>query len=134
VSRGNHSVEFTLPEGFGASREIFLVVDGVPSNVVRFAYQPPVIYNVAPDRLGVPLGYLRVFVEGVNFCRPNPAAPNCGSVLVDGVAVPSKSHDHERIMLVVQDPASTDKEVLVTVVVDGVVEQYRPLLQACPGL
>jgi VCBS repeat-containing protein len=133
MSRGNHTVEFTLPEGFGVGREVFLVVDGVPSNVVTFAYDAPAIFNVAPDRLGVPIGYLRVFVEGINFCRPTPAAPNCGSVLVDGVAVLPNSHGHERIMLVVQDPASTNTDVRITVVVDGVASNVVPFSKPVPS-
>jgi hypothetical protein len=55
-----------MPEGFGKSRALFVSVDGVPSNIQTFVYDPPNIVNAAPDRIGVPLGYLRVFIDGTD--------------------------------------------------------------------
>jgi hypothetical protein len=80
---GVHSLTFDEPEGFGLNREVLVVVDGVPSNILRFNYDAPRINNVAPDRLNVQPGFLRVFLEGVNFCRPTPATAGCANVYID---------------------------------------------------
>jgi hypothetical protein len=79
--RGNHSISFMLPEGYGAGRDLFVVVDGVPSNRLTFDYDAPIITNLAPDRFNVSVGQLRLFVEGVNFCASPlvPSAGGCGS-------------------------------------------------------
>jgi hypothetical protein len=46
-------VSFKVPEGFGPTAELLIVVDGIPSPVTAvsvYAYSPPVITNLAPDR------------------------------------------------------------------------------------
>ncbi len=99
--QGNHSVSFLLPEGFGAGRELLVLVDGVPSNMLAFSYVAPVVTNVAPDRLGVPVGSLRLIVEGENFCS---GLNGCGRLVVDGVEVQARNYSHGRIVAVVPDP------------------------------
>lgn len=47
---GRDNLSFTVPEGFGAARSLFVLVDGVPSNIQRLSYSPPVILRVAPER------------------------------------------------------------------------------------
>ena len=85
TARSNHSVNFYLPRGFGTNVALLLVVGGVPSNVVSFNYDPPQITNISPDRIGVTAaGFLRVVVEGVNFCT---YAYGCGQLFVNGVQI-----------------------------------------------
>jgi hypothetical protein len=43
ASRGNGSVTFALPAGYGAGVSLLVVVDGVPSNRLLFSYDAPVI-------------------------------------------------------------------------------------------
>jgi hypothetical protein len=47
------SVSFVVPPGFGPADELLVVVDGIPSPLTPatvYAYAPPVITNLAPDR------------------------------------------------------------------------------------
>ncbi|KAA0150122.1 hypothetical protein FNF28_07293 [Cafeteria roenbergensis] len=114
---GSHYVDFEVPEGFGASRELLLLVDGVPSAVVPFRYDAPFITNIAPDRQQVETGLLRVFVEGKSFCS---GSQGCGSIKVDGVPVAPESWTHGQIMFIIPDPANADRELACSVEVDGV--------------
>ncbi|KAA0150026.1 hypothetical protein FNF31_07112 [Cafeteria roenbergensis] len=114
---GSHYVDFEVPEGFGASRELLLLVDGVPSAVVPFRYDAPFITNIAPDRQQVETGLLRVFVEGESFCS---GSQGCGSIKVDGVPVAPESWTHGQIMFIIPDPANADRELACSVEVDGV--------------
>ncbi|KAA0162016.1 hypothetical protein FNF27_08106 [Cafeteria roenbergensis] len=114
---GSHYVDFEVPEGFGASRELLLLVDGVPSAVVPFRYDAPFITNIAPDRQQVETGLLRVFVEGESFCS---GSQGCGSIKVDGVPVAPESWTHGQIVLIIPDPANADRELACSVEVDGV--------------
>jgi len=114
---GNHTVFVQLAEGFGRARSLFLVVDGVPSNALNFSYNAPVITNAAPDRLGVPPGYLRVWLEGESFCS---GRFGCGAVFVDGVRVTPLNYSHTRAMFVIEDGGDAGAARVATVVVDGV--------------
>jgi hypothetical protein len=117
VPRVSSTVSFLLPEGYGPARELLLLVNGVPSNLVNFTYEAPVITNVAPDRVGVGPGQLRIFVEGTGFCA-GPPSP-CGTLLVGGASTSTLSWAHGRISAVVDDPGNGQATV-VTVVVGGV--------------
>lgn len=101
IAHGTNSIDFVTPEGFGAGRAVFLVVNGVPSNAVRFDYDPPVITNVAPDRINVTAGYLRLTIEGNNFCS---GLNGCGTLLIDGAATSPLSWSHTRVVSIVRDP------------------------------
>ena len=101
--RGSSSVQFAMPRGFGATVDVLLLVDGVPSNVVQVSYGAPFIANAAPDRIGVPVGKLRLFIDGANFCS---GAGGCGVVTVDGNVVVPTNYSDTRIVVVVADPAS----------------------------
>ena len=122
VSRTVNTLQFMLPVGSGPSAELLVVVDGVPSNVLAFSYDAPIITNLAPDRLGnVTAGFLRLTIEGNNFCESS----GCGFVTVDGVAyVPPfvsgqtaapTAWGHTTIVVVVPDPLSAQSAVQVTV-------------------
>ncbi|RYY39098.1 hypothetical protein EON62_00005, partial [archaeon] len=115
---GNDSfyVDVNITEGFGVNRELFVVVDDVPSNILNFTYRRPVIDNVAPDRVGVRPGFLRVTVDGTSFCN---GLHNCGHVEVDGSPVTTLSHSHTKVVFVMEDPSQGAVRSLV-VVVDGV--------------
>jgi len=41
---------FRIPPGYGANAEIFISVDGIPSQNASFTYDAPIISNLAPDR------------------------------------------------------------------------------------
>jgi len=114
----SESVTFTVPEGFGPSDELYVVVDGVLSPNASFTYDAPVITNVAPDRevagpcrflvacapfphrlhpLLPPglnlttLGTLNVWIDGSSLC----ASTACGYVLFNGgppLSTPLWSH------------------------------------------
>lgn len=114
---GDHFVDFLLPEGFGVDRELFVEVDGIPSFPALFTYEAPEIRNVAPDRQGVELGLLNVFIDGVNFCS---GQGSCGVVKVDGQVVDPQSHTHSQVHIVIPDPATTTTDLVVIVSVDGV--------------
>ena len=81
---------------------------------------PPVISNVAPDRLGVPPGSLRLLIEGVGFC----ASSACGSVLINGAAplAAPTSWSATKVVVTVADPqsASPPGSSTAQVVVGGV--------------
>jgi hypothetical protein len=120
--RGNHSLTFTLPEGYGVNRALFVTVSGVPSPIATFSYGAPSISNVAPDRQGVPTGYLRVIVEGANFCAAGAGPARCGVLLVNNTDVPPLNYTHDRIVAVVRDPTADGRagDTLVAAVeVDG---------------
>jgi hypothetical protein len=102
----NWTIRFQLPVGYGADLDLFVVVDGVPSNRLTFSYNPPVIYNLAPDRLNVSAGQLRLFVEGNNFCN---FANGCGELYVNGERVlppflDIESWTDKSMMAIVDDP------------------------------
>lgn len=109
---------FTIPEGFGADGEAFLVVgDAVVSNVVQFDYDAPVISNLAPDRLSPTAGTLRLFIEGTSFCS-NGHLTGCGKVLVDGAeSTAIVTWTHESIQLTTRVPSGTSDFVSIQVVV-----------------
>ncbi|MDO8933370.1 MAG: cadherin domain-containing protein, partial [Rhodocyclaceae bacterium] len=114
LASGNSTLEFTVPEGFGASRELFVVVDGVPSSLWNFTYDAPQILNVAPDRLEVAAGFLRVFVEGRSFCS---GVNLCGTVMVDGSRVTPTNYSHTVILFVIPMPTA---DITLQIVVDGI--------------
>ncbi|RYY32008.1 hypothetical protein EON62_05930, partial [archaeon] len=95
VAPGVHQVRATVPEGFGPAPRMFLLVSGVPSNVVTLRYTPPVINFAAPDRQGVPSGYLRVILEGSSFCN---GQSGCGRLLVNEQQMPTSEWSHTRIV------------------------------------
>ncbi|RYE82889.1 MAG: hypothetical protein EOO65_04810, partial [Methanosarcinales archaeon] len=111
-----HQVEAIIPEGWGHHRAMFVVVDGVPSNIVSFTYRAPTIDNVAPDRVGVQPGFLRVFVDGSSFCS---GANGCGQVLLDGAPMVATNYSHSQIVFVMEEPVEGIDRT-VQVVVDGV--------------
>ena len=83
MRRVSATLRFVLPAGYGAGRALVLMVGGVPSSVFSFIYDAPVITNVSPDRLNVAPGFLRLYVEGVNFCA-SPFVPSAGGWLSPG--------------------------------------------------
>ena len=101
--RGASSVQFTMPPGFGAAVDVLLLVDGVPSNAVQVSYGAPFIANAAPDRIGVAVGKLRLFLDGANFCS---GAGGCGTVTVDGSVVVPTNYSDTRLVVIVTDPAT----------------------------
>jgi hypothetical protein len=114
VSRTSASVDFILPEGYGSPINVFVLVDGVPSNRLIFGYESPQIFNLAPDRLNISGGFLNLVIEGVNFCRgaqpataSNPSRSGCGRLFVDNVEVvypDLRTWTHGRITAKVSDP------------------------------
>ena len=100
-------LDFVLPPGFGQDRQIIVkltrgIEDSAVSNDTSSAafsseeavysalsgfltYDPPEITRVAPDRNAtMGNGWLRVFVQGNNFCD---GRDGCGQVLIDGRVV-----------------------------------------------
>jgi hypothetical protein len=108
---GATTMSFSLPEGYGLQRQVFVVVGGVPSNIILFNYSAPFISNLSPDRVNTTVGYLRLNIEGDNFCN----GINCAVVTVDGQIVTPSFHNHDRIIVTVPDPAGQTKSVKVTV-------------------
>jgi len=108
---GATTMSFSLPEGYGLQRHVFVVVGGVPSNIILFNYSAPFISNLSPDRVNTTVGYLRLNIEGDNFCN----GINCAVVTVDGQVVKTSFHNHDRIIVTVPDPAGQTKSVVVTV-------------------
>jgi len=121
------SVKFIVPAGFGTSRLFVLMVDGVATSTLTFNYDPPVINNIAPDRLNVPVGYLRLYIEGVNFCDYQNG---CAELYIDNVKVTALSAplikpdpnyispgnwSHTRAIAIVSDPGSTGSAVRIVV-------------------
>jgi len=60
---GATTMSFSLPEGYGLQRHVFVVVGGVPSNIILFNYSAPFISNLSPDRVNTTVGYLRLNIE-----------------------------------------------------------------------
>jgi hypothetical protein len=114
ISRTSASVDFILPEGYGSPINVFVLVDGVPSNRLVFGYESPQIFNLAPDRLNISGPYLNLVIEGVNFCKgaqastsSNPSQFGCGRLFVDNLEVFSpelRTWTHGRITAKVNDP------------------------------
>jgi sugar lactone lactonase YvrE len=114
VSRTSASVDFILPEGYGSPINVFVLVDGVPSNRLIFGYDSPQIFNLAPDRLNISGAFLNLVIEGVNFCRgaqpataSNPSRSGCGRLFVDNIEVvypDLRTWKHSRITAKVIDP------------------------------
>jgi hypothetical protein len=114
IARTSASVDFILPEGYGSPINVFVLVDGVPSNRLIFGYDSPQIFNLAPDRLNISGGFLNLVIEGVNFCRgaqpataSNPSRSGCGRLFVDNVEVvypDLRTWTHGRITAKVIDP------------------------------
>jgi hypothetical protein len=114
ISRTSASVDFILPEGYGSPINVFVLVDGVPSNRLVFGYESPQIFNLAPDRLNISGPYLNLVIEGVNFCKgaqastsSNPSQFGCGRLFVDNLEVVSpelRTWTHGRITAKVNDP------------------------------
>jgi len=114
ISRTSASVDFILPEGYGSPINVFVLVDGVPSNRLIFGYDSPQIFNLAPDRLNISGGFLNLVIEGVNFCRgaqpataSNPSRSGCGRLFVDNIEVvypDLRTWTHGRITAKVSDP------------------------------
>ena len=46
----NDTVSIVAPPGYGSSAQVIVLVDGIPSDWAMFAYNAPVITNLAPDR------------------------------------------------------------------------------------
>ena len=138
VSRTVNTLQFVLPVGFGPSAELLVVVDGVPSNMLSFAYNAPVISNLAPDRLNVGAGLLRLTIEGANFCS---GTGGCGFVTVNGVdfkapwvppAVAPTNWSHTKIVVAVPDPQGAQSTVTVTV--GGIVSNAVAFSQPVPAI
>jgi hypothetical protein len=114
IARTSASVDFILPEGYGSPINVFVLVDGVPSNRLIFGYDSPQIFNLAPDRLNISGPYLNLVIEGVNFCRgaqpataSNPSRSGCGRLFVDNIEVvypDLRTWTHNRITAKVDDP------------------------------
>jgi hypothetical protein len=114
ISRTSASVDFILPEGYGSPINVFVLVDGIPSNRLVFGYESPQIFNLAPDRLNISGPYLNIVIEGVNFCKgaqastsSNPSQFGCGRLFVDNLEVVSpelRTWTHGRITAKVNDP------------------------------
>lgn len=96
------SVTFALPPGYGAGREIFVTVDGIPSDVAAISYAMPVADNAAIDRRATPAGQALLIVDGSSFCRD--AA--CGTLKVNGTAVRALNWTHTQITALISVPES----------------------------
>jgi len=64
------SIIVDIPPGCGANRELFIIVDNIPSKPLVFTYTSPVITNVIAVKNPNNPGVLTVVVEGTNFCTP----------------------------------------------------------------
>ncbi|RYY32235.1 hypothetical protein EON62_05600, partial [archaeon] len=122
-------MEAIIPEGWGHHRAMFVVVDGVPSNVMNFTYNPPIIGNVAPDSRGVRAGFWRVFVDGSSFCS---GANGCGQVLLDGAPVVATNYSHSQIVFIAEAAQGGLKRT-VQVVVDGIASNGFKFSKAVPS-
>jgi len=72
---------------------------------------------VAPDRLDVPPGFLRVIVDGESFCD---GVGGCALILVDGVEVTNMlRHTHTELMFVVREPTDPSHTMNLVVAVAG---------------
>jgi hypothetical protein len=131
IRRGLHSITVALPSGFGSSCSLFVMVNGVPSNISTFMYDPPVITNVAPDHQGVPPGNLRVFLEGKSFCG---GELGCGSVSVNNVTIPANQWSDSLIMFITPDTSMTDEINYVVVTVGGVASNAYGFQKAVPNI
>src|SRR5690606_5260250 len=106
-------------------------VDGLPSNVVSFDFDAPVITNVAPDRQNVTGSDLRVWLDGTSFCVGGAAS--CGTLLVNGEAYPAQLWSHTQIMFV-YSPRVAGENVTVQVVAGGQASNVRFFLQPVPNV
>jgi hypothetical protein len=146
--RSLHGLQVALPQGYGINREVIVVVGGVLSNIALFNYSRPALGNLAPDRQGVPHGYLRVQVDGSSFCNLN-LQPACGDILVDGVSVLSgvlaaasgdgsggstKLWRHDYIAFAIPEPGQGGGAKQVTVVVGGQASDPRSFLRPVPNI
>jgi len=126
---GKHTIKFLVPSGFGPACELFLVVDGVPSDIVPFTYDAPIIVNIAPDRQNVTVGDLRVFIDGSSFCE----SANCGKVLLNGVPQPVITWSHDQIMFIMRDLPAGAPDQTLQVVVAGVGSNIRSFRKPVPN-
>ncbi|RYY38983.1 hypothetical protein EON62_00085, partial [archaeon] len=112
-----NAVSVRVPAGYGTAREMFVFVDGVPSNVVVFNYDAPRITNIAPDRRDVPASMLRLWIDGANFCRDTV----CGRLLVNDEPVPVQAGNwsHAHIMAYIPTPEVAGSVQRAVVEVDG---------------
>ena len=101
IPRGLDTVSFYLPTGFGVSCQVLVLVNGVLSNVLNYSYYPPLILNVAPDRLDVSVGQLRLIIVGQNFCS---GLSGCGQVLINGIPTQPMNYSDSQVTVVTTDP------------------------------
>lgn len=109
------------------------MVDGVLSQEVTIDYAPPFISRVAPERVNVTVGFLRLTVEGFSF---GESSYN-GMVTVDGSAKPVESWGHGRVTLIVPDPGSMGPNGTVQVARIRVGNQWsneKPFSKPVPGI
>jgi len=127
---GKHTIRFTVPSGYGPNCDLMLVVDGVPSDIVSFTYDPPFIVNIAPDRQNVSAGSLRVFVDGTSFCD---GTNNCGEVYMNGVKQPITIWSHNQIMFIIKDLPEGSPEQAVEIRVSGIASNIRYFSKPVPN-
>jgi hypothetical protein len=142
-ARSTHGLEVALPQGYGTERELIVVVGGVLSNIARFNYSRPVIANIAPDRQLVPLGYLRVQVDGASFCNIL-VHPGCGDILVDGEsylgnlmldpATNASLWRHSFLTFYIADPSQGSKAKTLVVRVGGQDSVSRSFIKPVPNV
>lgn len=121
------------PAGFGAGRSLFVMVDGVLSQEVSIDYAPPFIARVAPERVNVSVGFLRLTVEGTSF---GESAYN-GMITVDGSPKPVETWSHQRVTLIVPDPGNMGPNGTVQVARIKVGNQWsndKPFSKPVPGI
>ena len=131
LSRGVHRLQINIPEGFGANCTMFVSVNDVPSNIVRFSYDPPRITNAAPDRQDVPVGFLRVFLDGTSFCN---GMGDCGTVTAGNRSITVRQWTHTLVLFVIQDLAATEPDALAVITVGGQVSNAFRFRKPVPNL
>lgn len=129
LGNDEYAIDFEMPAGYGTDAAVVLVVDGYISTFGRVSYGTPEITNVAPDRQDVDPGYLRVFVEGKNFC----ASTQCGRVVVNGVEQAAQEYSHDKILFVMEDPADPTTPLVLTIEVGDQVSDPAEFRKPVPN-
>jgi hypothetical protein len=131
---GNHSLQVQAPEGFGQDREVIVVVNGYPSNIVYYDYAAPIVTNVATDRTNLTGGMWRVFVEGSSFCSASCFAAGKATLSINGIVTPVLSWTHDRIIFIEQAPPASAQGRTFVVTVDGIASNGYLFLRPPPAV
>jgi hypothetical protein len=109
----HQSLTFTVPPGSGLMNNVVVTVNGQPSNVVNYVYDPPTVALLNPNS-GPHSGGTAVTVPGTNFGPPMTPI----TVTIDGNAVQNLVHvNHTSITF--NTPPGMGADIPVVIIVDG---------------